>query len=451
MNRPGERNPNPARGRGFRVGAALLLALGAAVVVGAADDDERCSDPAYRDAYACHQVIVRFAPGFDPATLSAVEPGVAVSLIPQLGQAWVVAPRESDVDTLLVRFAALAGVRSVERNGEYRAPECRQINAPILDLSATRSALAVQPALVAMDAVPEPGFGRGVVVAVLDTGIDRAHPALADATVLPGIDLVAPGAGDATDAGDGVDGDGNGVVDDGYGHGTAVAGLIHVLAPAAVLLPVRVLDDECHGTAFAFAAGVVGAVDAGARIINASLGAREPSHALRDAMDYAAAHGALVIAAAGNTVADDGDGEREQEIQFPASHRSALGVAAVSSLYVAAPTTACGRAVKLSAPGVDVLVPWRGRYGLLSGTSASSALVSGAAAVGLGRLPALDRVRLVELLRTTAIPVDAWNPDRAGLLGAGVPEVAALGGRTPRIIVPPRPTDRRRPEGESGR
>jgi two-component system response regulator RegA len=238
----------------------------------------------------------------------------------------------------------------------------------------------------------------------------------------------SPG-GVADDTGDGIDEDNDGITDAGGGHGTAVAGLVHLVAPAAVILPVRVLDDECHGTAFALADGIVRAVDAGARIINASLGAAEDSSAVEDALRYAADHDVLIVAAAGNvSTAPTGSPEPESpEVQFPAREEPSLAVAAVDSALVATPFTITGEEIGMSAPGDSLVLPWRSGRARASGTSFSTALVSGAAAVGLGVHPSLDRAGLVHLILSTAIPVDPQNrPDLQGHLGAGIPDVEAL-------------------------
>src|SRR5262249_34358146 len=157
----------------------------------------------------------------------------------------------------------------------------------------------------------------------------------------------------------------------GWGHGTAVAGLIHLVAPAARILPIRILDDECSGRAYALAAGIVAATDSGARIINASLGAVESSSAVEDALRYASDRGVLIVASAGNTP-KYGD---ERDVLFPARSIYAFAVAAVDNKLVAAPFTALGPEVAMSAPGVSLLMPWRYDYARGSGTSFSTALV----------------------------------------------------------------------------
>src|SRR6185312_12211038 len=132
--------------------------------------------------------------------------------------------------------------------------------------------------------------GRGVTVAVVDSGVDANHPDLAG-QVLPGLDLVGPAGGAGPDP---------------VGHGTTVAGLIAGrnddkrgvvgLAPDSRILPVRVLDERNkYDDALIVAKGVRWAVDNGARVINLSLGGSGDSPALAAALDYAFARDVVVV------------------------------------------------------------------------------------------------------------------------------------------------------------
>ena len=117
-------------------------------------------------------------------------------------------------------------------------------------------------------------WGRGVKVAVLDSGVDRTHSNLAG-VAMEEIDLV--GSGDSS-----------------KGHGTAVASIIAGneggqlgLAPAVSLLSIRVLNSAGEGDSFTVAEGIVQAVDRGAKVINLSLGGTGESKVLKNAVDYA--------------------------------------------------------------------------------------------------------------------------------------------------------------------
>jgi subtilisin family serine protease len=127
--------------------------------------------------------------------------------------------------------------------------------------------------------------GRGVRVAVVDSGIAAGHSHVGD--VAGGTHLLPDG--DDQDYADRI------------GHGTAVAAAIREKAPGVELLAVRVFDHELATTADVLARGIVWAADHGARLINLSLGTDNPAHepALAAAVRYAATHHALVVAALG--------------------------------------------------------------------------------------------------------------------------------------------------------
>ncbi|MFJ3489338.1 S8 family serine peptidase [Leifsonia aquatica] len=202
--------------------------------------------------------------------------------------------------------------------------------------------------------------GAGVVVAVVDSGVDAANPHLSG-VLAGGTDLVGDGVGSAGYA-------------DGYGHGTAIAGQIAAqtvdgsgvqgLAPDARILSVRVFagtDDQAvaAGTGPSIsrlAAGIRFAADAHAQVINVSLSTAVDDPALRDAVAYATAHGSLVVASAGNRDSslavekDQQDGAR-----YPAGYPGVLGVAATGASGVVTDDSIHGAHVALSAPGQNVL------------------------------------------------------------------------------------------------
>lgn len=273
--------------------------------------------------------------------------------------------------------------------------------------------------------------GRGVVVAVVDTGIDATHPQLAG-KVLPGFNF-RTNSTDTADVGDGVDNDGDGSPDESVGHGTFVAGLVSRVAPEALLLPVVVLDDEGFCSVYDVAKAIFYAIDRGVEVINVSIGSTYDGAVLEEALMEAQSRGIVVVGAAGNINAD----RRE----FPASEDDfAFGVAALDELSIKAPFSSYAKQTFLSAPGTskplggnpNVLDPNRSIYSLIpnsgyaawEGTSLSAPLVSGAAALIRAQHPewapqASTWFAIHSLLATTAVNVDALNPPYAEKLGFG--------------------------------
>lgn len=213
--------------------------------------------------------------------------------------------------------------------------------------------------------------GVGVVVAVLDSGVDADHPDLAG-RVLPGEDFV--------------DGSTDGRVDL-VGHGTTVASLVAGggpaatgLAPDATILPVRVLDAQNrYQSATTVADGVIWAVDQGAQVINLSLGGRRDSAPLTEALTYAMANDVVVIACTGNE-----NGEDYQEIWYPAREPGVIAVAGLT-MRNGQPTSwrssLTGPETVLAAPAQVAGAQVGGGHRPVQGTSFSSALVAGTAAL----------------------------------------------------------------------
>ncbi|HMB70630.1 MAG TPA: S8 family serine peptidase, partial [bacterium] len=260
--------------------------------------------------------------------------------------------------------------------------------------------------------------GTGTVVAVLDTGVDLAHPDLAGA-FLPGWDFVDDDA-DPNDVADGVDQDEDGLVDEGAGHGTHVAGIIHAVAPGAQILPVRVMDSEGVGNSAGIARGILWAVDNGADVINLSLGMRVDADVMKEALDYADSLGVLVVASAGN------EGIQESH-HFPANLSKVVAVTATDANDLKAPFSNYGSYVNLSAPGEGILSTFLGgQYAVWSGTSFAAPMVAGGAALWYERFPGGIPDDATEAVEDTASPLDTSGTPYDGKIGTGLLDCAAL-------------------------
>ncbi|MGN9893218.1 type VII secretion-associated serine protease mycosin [Micromonospora sp. L31] len=245
--------------------------------------------------------------------------------------------------------------------------------------------------------------GRGVTVAVIDSGVDAAHPDLAG-QVLPGIDLVSPAGADEPDP---------------VGHGTTVASLIAGrnddrkgvagLAPGARILPVRVLDDENrYDDAMIVAKGVRWAVDNGARVINLSLGGSGDSPALAAALDYAFARDVVVVACTGNLATSS-----SPKVWYPAREPGVIAVAGLEgsseNLWSGSIT---GHATTLTAPATRLVGarPPDGYWGV-QGTSFAAPLVAATAALVRARFPEMSAGDVVNRLLTTAKDIGPTGRD----------------------------------------
>jgi type VII secretion-associated serine protease mycosin len=249
--------------------------------------------------------------------------------------------------------------------------------------------------------------GKGVTVAVIDSGVDGSHPDLAG-QVLPGIDLVDPSGGDGHT--------------DPVGHGTTVAALIAGrdddsrgvigLAPKSKILPVRVLDEENrYDDALIVAKGVRWAVDNGARVINLSLGGNGDSPALAAALDYAFARDVVVVACTGNLAASS-----PTNVWYPAREPGVLAVAGMErdtdSLWSGSIT---GPETVLTAPATGLLGARPGGFWRVQGTSFAAPLVAASAALLRARWPDMSAGDVVNrLVRTARDLGPAGRDDRFG-------------------------------------
>jgi subtilisin family serine protease len=234
-------------------------------------------------------------------------------------------------------------------------------------------------------------LANAVLVAVVDTGVDGTHPDLGD-NVADGYDAINDAEGGATDE---------------NGHGTHVAGTIAAkagngegivgVAPEARILPVKVLDGEGSGYDSDIAEGIVWAADAGAQVINLSLGGPDQSEAISEAVDYARGKNAVVIAAAGNSR------EEGSPVEYPAADEGVIAVAATDDQDEVAEFSNAGDYVDVAAPGTGIMstVPG-GEYEKASGTSMAAPHVAGVAALMVGYRSSLTPDQVEEFLESSA-------------------------------------------------
>lgn len=259
---------------------------------------------------------------------------------------------------------------------------------------------------------------RPVRVAVLDTGVDAAHPALAGRVADGGYDYV-DNDDDPSDTGNGTDDDGDGGVDELVGHGTFIAGLVALMSAEAEVLPLRVLNGDGVGYVFQGAKALHDAIDAGVDIANLSFSTTIDTRILGRAAARAAESGVTVIAAAGNEDVDD-------PVHYPAGYATTVAVAATNADDVKTDFSNFGAHITLSCPGLTIAGPLPDEaYGIADGTSFSAGFVSGAVASIVERSDAVSPGDAVSALILTATDIDPLNPGYEGLLGAGRPDVRA--------------------------
>ena len=239
-------------------------------------------------------------------------------------------------------------------------------------------------------------WGKGVLVAILDTGVS---PNSAFGSSITSLNLV-PLPADLADW---------------NGHGTAVASLIigqdrltPGVAPAANLLSVRIADDLGQSDTMLISKGIVAAVDAGAAIINISLGSSADSPLVRNAIDYANKAGVAIVASAGNDGLD--------KLAYPAGNPGVIAVGAVDAVGTAMTFSNSGMTLAAVAPGYQVNAAWTGDQAVgFTGTSASAPIMAGAiaAAMSSGGATLLSAGDAMNLVLSHLNDIGAPGPDAA--------------------------------------
>lgn len=247
-----------------------------------------------------------------------------------------------------------------------------------------------------LDAAHEVTTGEGVLVAILDTGVDADHEMFGGRAVA-GWDFVDDDA-DPDDVPQGLDADGDGLADETWGHGTHVAGIVAQVAPDAEIMSYRVLDSEGTGRVFAVAAAIFDATDRGADVINLSFGLdrQSKSKMLGDALKHAKNEGVIVVAAAGN----DGLGDK----RYPAAEKDVMSVGAHDrGAEQMASFANHGDWVEVAAPGVAVMSALPdGRFGTWTGSSMAAPFVTGQAALLAAFAPDEKSKKVIEAIRKSS-------------------------------------------------
>lgn len=261
--------------------------------------------------------------------------------------------------------------------------------------------------------VPSTLSGKGVKIAIIDTGVDAMHE---DLTVKDGTCTLDDSVSfDACD---------HSYIDE-NGHGTHVAGIIAAknnsvgivgVAPGAEIYAVKALDGEGNGTTSTIMAGLDWAIRKGVNIINMSLTTEYPDMGIKAMVDKANQNGIIVIAAAGNDGSFSGS---DETVMYPAKFESVMAVASVNSSNRRVSSSSTGNEVEIAAPGEMIYstLP-SGQYGNMSGTSMAAPFVAGMAALYKEKYPSYTNNQIRSLLQKNARDLGATGRDR--LYGYGL-------------------------------
>jgi subtilisin family serine protease len=193
-----------------------------------------------------------------------------------------------------------------------------------------------------------------------------------------------------------------------YSHGTLCAGVIAVIAPDSMIMPLRAFDEQGRADLFTIAKAIRYAAQHGAHVINMSFGTLTPSRALAAAVDFAGRSGVILTASAGNN--------NTSTPQYPASFTGVMTAAATDLLDIKASFSNYGSFVYVDAPGVNIISAYPGGYySVVSGTSFSAPAVAGTAAL----VRSLGTAGVAASIAAGAVNIDSRNPNYQNQLGHG--------------------------------
>jgi hypothetical protein len=379
--------------------------------------------PAGETRFRRAELLVEFAPGVARANIDLIlrrhrlteSEAAPIALLRTTMHLWRISDAR-DAASVIRELGGEPLVASAQPNYVYLLQQNSSAAAP-------PPAIAPQYALgkLRVDAARALATGDKVLVAVVDTAIDEAHPDLAG-VVEARFDAIGGVAATRT-------------------HGTSIAGAIAAhgrvqgVAPQVRILAARAFEttnSAPEGTTFAILKGIDWAAQAQARVVNMSFaGPLDP--AMHRLLAAAFDKGVMLVAAAGNA-------GRKSAPLYPAADEKVLAVTATDADDKLFDNANVGRYIAVAAPGVDVLLPAPdGNYELETGTSVSAALVSGVAALIIERRPAMPPAALRKLIMTTARPlgaagdrdefgaglVDAWRALSADSAKSGAPPAPA--------------------------
>ena len=337
-------------------------------------------------------------------------------------------PAGSDTQGVVGRLVNDARLLYAEPNFVAEAPEDHEGNGKhfaygISDTSGYSEDYAASA--LGLPCAAAASLGQDTTVAVVDTGAQLDHPDLEEN--FKGVsryDFVEDDR-NPTERKVGLDADGDGIKDELMGHGTHVAGIVDRMAPAAKIMPLRVLNSEGRGNTFTIAKAIVYARSNGADVINLSLGSSHRSAMLQEVIKDTINNNVVVAAAAGNS--------NSNLPHFPAAGNgtaaSADGLVAVSAVDRYSKKSGYanyGAWVDIAAPGNGIRSTFPiGMYANWSGTSMATPFVSGQAALIHAVHGSLGPAGVEAKIRHSAQSLTLKNLTYVGMLGAGQADACA--------------------------
>jgi len=363
--------------------------------------------------YRPEEIICKMEPSYSVEIINNAYGTVIKSHQLQTDCYLLATPAGQNADSLAEIIDARPDVAYCRANYYLTAPEPFQRTQPFLDVSCigdiNLQTAATQLQLDESHLISE---GEGVRIAIIDGGVNLTHPyfAASPENLVSRWDYI----------------DNDSIANDepggsGSGHGTSVAGIAKLVAPAAQLYIYRVLDTSGLGDGYNIASAVLMAVEDSCRVINLSLGMVGIHDALDDALKYAKTRDIMIVASAGNDSTDN-----NLIFPFPAERMYCLAVAAIDSLNRKAIFSNYGVKVDICAAGTAIYAPYLDTlYAWWDGTSFSAPFVSGLAALLFSQDSMLTLDEADSAILKSGTNIDSINPGYEGMLGYGALNILA--------------------------
>ena len=323
------------------------------------------------------QVIIQIDFGIPIEAVVDTMEGIVLDSITNIRAFLVDYPEITIIDSLLQVLESDPQVSFVQPNYIIGVPETNQMSQSFPDQNHPPYLKGQSPPdyyeqpgtyTVGIDSAGMLSKGDGIIVAVIDNGVDFSHPLFDTSNLMTGHDFID----NDTDPSE-VPGDSTSM----YGHGTFVSSLILLTAPHSRILPLRAFDETGQGNSFAVVDAIYTAIDSGAQVINMSFGMEANSPLMQLAVEDAYNAGIVMVASAGN--------DSSSIPMYPAAYPEVLAVSAIDTLETLAVFSNYGDYIDLCAPGVNIYSALPGQYqwGTWSGTSFAAPFVSGAIALAM--------------------------------------------------------------------
>lgn len=345
--------------------------------------------------YRKGEVVVRFQSDPSEAELSHILEDIGTASVKKLGFAYVFDSKRMSTQELLDYFE--------DKNIRYAEPHYLYVTNETANAATVPNDELYREYQWNLPMIKtETGWSLSkgteeVLVAVIDTGADLAHPDLQNHLV-QGYNVVDPDS----------------PPNDDVGHGTHVTGVISALTNNGQgvagmtwynkVMPVKVLDSTGMGSTYSVAEGIIWAADHGAKVINMSLGNYASAQFLHDAIQYAFDKDVVMIAATGN--------DNTSQPGYPAAYPEVLAVSATNQYREKASFSNYGDYIDVVAPGENIASTYmNSQYAALSGTSMASPHVAALAALIRSANPALKNTEVYDMIRNSTVDLGPSGRD----------------------------------------